>query len=212
MDKLGLFPLGVVLFPESALPLHIFEERYKTLVNDCVEQKLPFGINYISGTKMSNIGCTADVTDVMKKYDDGKLDILVAGTKRFKVSSFTEGEKPYYFADIEYFDDIDEDVNSLLLADTIEVFNTIAERIKAVKIEKLSITGLKTEKPSFKIAQKAGLSLDQRQKLLESKSENVRLDYILKHLRKLLPAVREADTISKIIKNDGYFRPNFFKS
>lgn len=211
MKKIGLFPLSIVLFPDSAYPLHIFEERYKELMKDCIENEDEFGINFMTSSKMAEVGCTARISDIMKKYPDGKLDILVVGVKRFRVKHFTEGEKPYYLAEIEYFDDDDLAVDKLMLINCLDLFNTIADKIRTIKIDKININKLETEQPSFQIAQKAGMTAEQKQILLEMRSENTRLGYLSNHLRKLLPIVNEAESITKIIKNDGYIKPNLYK-
>ncbi len=89
---LQLFPLGVVPFPGVPLPLHIFEERYKKLIGECIESDTPFGIAYYDGAAMRSIGCTARVEHVAKRYDDGKLDIVVRGEHRFKIDEILEQE------------------------------------------------------------------------------------------------------------------------
>ncbi len=208
MQKIGLFPLGIVLFPESSYPLHIFEDRYKKLINHCIAEKENFGINLINASKLFEIGCSANIVDVIKRYSDGKIDILVSGLKRYRVVHFTEGDSPYYIAQIEYFDDFDENLNEVLFYDCIEVFNKISENVHSVKIDRIIPGTIKTKIPSFVIAQKAGLSAEQKQLLIESRSENWRLEYLMKHLKKLLPIIKESETISSIIKNDGYFNPH----
>ncbi len=208
MKNIGLFPLGIVLFPESNYPLHIYEDRYKKLINHCITEKVNFGINLINNSKLFDIGCSANVIDIIKRYPDGKIDILVSGIKRFKVVHFTEGDSPYYVAQVEYFDDFDENMNEVLFYDCVEIFNKISENVHSVKIDRIIPTTIKTKMPSFVIAQKAGLTAEQKQMLIESRSENWRLEYLMKHLRKLLPIIKESETISSIVKNDGYFNPH----
>ena len=83
--KIPLFPLGLVLLPQMPLPLHIFEERYKLMIGECLEKNEEFGIVYFNGTDIQAIGCTASIHKVVKRYNDGRLDILtrgdIAGTK-----------------------------------------------------------------------------------------------------------------------------------
>ena len=208
MNRIGLFPLGIVLFPESSYPLHIFEERYKKLINHCIYEKEMFGINFINNSKLHEVGCAAEIVDVIKRYSDGKIDILVAGINRYRVVNITEGDSPYLTAQIEYFEDFEENLNEVLFYDCIEIFNRISENVHSVKIDRIIPNTIKTKMPSFIIAQKAGLSSEQKQSLIESRSENWRLEYLIKHLNKLLPIIRETETIAQIIKNDGYFTPN----
>ena len=107
-DKLPLFPLGVVLFPGAALPLHIFEDRYREMIGEAIEAGSEFGIIYATERGMSRIGCAAVVEEVLKRYPDGRLDILTRGRRRFEVillheeRSFLEGSvSPYADEDLE---------------------------------------------------------------------------------------------------------------
>jgi ATP-dependent Lon protease len=212
MTKIGLFPLGLVLFPEAVYPLHIFEERYKQLINECIEEGKVFGINLMTEKNMQHIGCTAKVSDIMKTYPDGKLDLLVTGISRYKIIKFSQSEKPYYTAEIEYIEDNEKDISTLLLDDSIELFNKIAENLRSIKVDKITRNELKTEQPSFYMAQKAGLSFPQKQYLLEMLSENKRMEYVISHMRKILPIIKNKDQMNEILKNDGYYKPDFFKS
>jgi len=90
-----------------------------------------------------------------------------------------------------------------------DIFNEVASKIKSVKIDKINPDQLVTKKPSFLIAQKSGLSPEQKQALLEIRSEDTRLDYLIKHLKRLTPMIMQSETINQIIKNDGYIKPGF---
>ncbi len=206
MIKIGLFPLNIILFPESIYPLHIFEDRYKHLINDCYNGNLEFGINYINSSGINDIGCTALVQQVLKKYSDGKMDIIVQGVSRYRLLNFNEREKPYYIAEIEPFADEDYGRDEKLLEEAIRLFNKIADGITSLKIDKINMNDIKVQYPSFLIAQKVGLTPEQKQFLLAIRSENARLEHISKHLRKIQPLIKRAEIISNIIKNDGYLQ------
>ena len=103
-NKIPLFPLGVVLLPEVLLPLHIFEERYKTMIGECLDEDREFGVVYYSGSEMESRGCTARVVSVIKQYPDGRMDILTRGERRFKIEGLYE-DKPYLEGDVGFFDD-----------------------------------------------------------------------------------------------------------
>ena len=102
--RLPLFPLGLVLIPEIALPLHIFEERYKLMINRCIDTDTPVGVIYFDGTRMKEIGCSARVLEILRRYDDGRLDILTRGEDRFIIRQVLD-RKPYLEADVVFFDD-----------------------------------------------------------------------------------------------------------
>ncbi len=105
-----LFPLSVVLLPAMPLPLHIFEDRYKEMMADIIAENGEFGVVLAKDNGIVNIGCTAAVVSILRKYPDGRLDLLTAGQRRFQIESLDE-EKSYLRATVEYFDD--EDLNEV---------------------------------------------------------------------------------------------------
>jgi len=82
---LPLFPLDLVLLPGAPLPLHVFEPRYKEMIAECLDEKKPFGVVRASSDGVAEIGCTAEIVEVTKRYDDGRMDILTRGVERFEV-------------------------------------------------------------------------------------------------------------------------------
>lgn len=105
---LRLFPLDVVLFPEVLLPLHIFEERYKEMIAECLESRSAFGVLYAHEDRVESIGCTAEISKVIKRYPDGRIDLVAVGQKRFQVNCF-DSEKAYLRASIEFLSDSADD-------------------------------------------------------------------------------------------------------
>ena len=83
---LPLFPLDVVLLPGAPFPLHIFEPRYKEMIADCLAESQPFGVVRVKDDGIANLGCTAEITSIVKKYEDGRLDILTEGRRPFRNS------------------------------------------------------------------------------------------------------------------------------
>ena len=112
-----LFPLGVVLLPTMILPLHIFEERYKLMISECIVQDKEFGIVYTDDNETREKGCTAKTIKVIKRYDDGRMDILTQGEQRFVIRRLID-DKAYLQASVVYFDDADdrktEELNKLV--------------------------------------------------------------------------------------------------
>lgn len=102
--KIPLFPLNMVLFPGAALPLHIFEERYREMVGECLTERKAFGVVRADGEQMSIVGCTAQIVRVMERYDDGRIDILCEGIQRFEIEALDES-RTYLQADVEFFED-----------------------------------------------------------------------------------------------------------
>ena len=107
IDKIPLFPLQTVLLPEYPLALHIFEEKYKLLVDHCLSNDSEFGVVLANSNRIRKIGCTARIIQIYNKYENGKMDILTIGQERFKILNISEDDL-YLTAEVEYFDDDDE--------------------------------------------------------------------------------------------------------
>jgi Lon protease-like protein len=205
--RIPLFPLGVVLFPTSRVPLHIFEERYKKLCEESLKTHTTFGINYVEEDKLHSIGCTAQIADVIKRYPDGKLDVITEGVRRYEIVKFEQGgDKDLSYATIRWIEDVPEDRDLALTQETIGLFNELCDVAYKGSIDALDTTiwSGPDKFPSFAIAQKSGLEADQRQALLSITSENERLSILKNFLTQLLPRVKEIETVNDLIRNDGY--------
>lgn len=206
MATIGLFPLNIVLFPGSSYPLHIFETRYKLLIRESIDSDIEFGINLVESSRMFDVGCRATVTTVFREYDDGRMDIVVTGTERYSVSSYHTGEKSYLVADVEALLDTEPKPDPQLLAVTIALYNQLVESVYGEAEEHLNPSEWMWGGASFRMAQKSGLDLEVRQKLLEMLSENDRLRFLHEYLSDLVPKVRELEKIQALIRNDGYVK------
>jgi Lon protease-like protein len=172
LTDIPLFPLNVVLMPGAPLPLHIFEERYKQMVSECLEEKTEFGMVLADESGTRQVGCTARIVELVERYDDGRLVILVEGSRRFRLNNIITG-KPYYVGDIEYIDEeLEEDVNSLA-----EECIALLERVVEAATE--GSVGIEIEPPyrnlSFAIAGRIEFDLETRQQILELPTERERL-------------------------------------
>jgi Lon protease-like protein len=201
---LGLFPLNAVLFPSSQLPLHIFEERYKQLINECLRENRPFGVNLMESGTVDEIGCTARIAQVLTRYDDGRMDIVIEGKRRYAVEEMDTVNQPYTVGTVRWLDDDEDDVVDPLLSErVVSLYNELVEMVYGGALEQLDPT--EGEGPaSFRMGQKAGLDLKQRQHLLTLTSENERLRMLEQYLSEVMPKVREAERVQNIIRNDGY--------
>ena len=102
--KIPLFPLEVVLFPEAALPLHIFEDRYREMVSVCLAEKIAFGVVCAQREGLAVVGCTAEIVRVLEKYPDGRMDILCQGSRRFEIENL-DNSRSFLQAEVDFFDD-----------------------------------------------------------------------------------------------------------
>lgn len=206
-ERIPLFPLAIVLLPQSQVPLHIFEERYKRMVDECLENETFFGVNFIEDSKLHSIGCTARVAEIVKRYPDGQLDIITEGIKRYQIVSVDNSDpNDLLYAQVKWITDRDEPRDTELAGEAITLFNELCEVAYNGTIDSLDISEWVQDDrlPSFAIAQKSGLEADQRQALLGITSENERLSILRNFLSQLLPKVKELEKINDLIRNDGY--------
>lgn len=202
-EQLPLFPLQVVLFPHAALPLHIFEERYRTLIRLSIRDAAEFGIVLMMKDRMSTVGCSAAVTTVLQSYDDGRMDILVEGRRRFRTVRVREEEAPYLVGDVEFFAPPAALPQRALFERTVGMYNHLVQLVYAGKVKTLD-PGVPGPDLSYVMAQKAGMELEQRQRLLELETEEERLEVLQAYLTLVLPRLEKLDEIERVIRSDGY--------
>lgn len=184
MSDIPLFPLNVVLMPGAPLPLHIFEDRYKQMVDECLEAESEFGMVLADEAGTREVGCTARIVEMVERYEDGRMVILVEGSRRFKLNNVMTG-KPYYVGEVEYIEeDTGEDVTALA-----EECIALLERVVEAATE--GSVGIEIEPPyrnlSFAIAGRIEFDLETRQQILELMTERARLEKV----KELLSAAAE---------------------
>ena len=104
MSEIGLFPLGIVLLPTEQVPLHIFEDRYKELIGECLAEDREFGLVYADDDGLRQVGTFAAVTEVLERFDDGRLNVVIEGRSRFRVVELTSG-RTFDTAEVEPVED-----------------------------------------------------------------------------------------------------------
>ncbi len=202
MDSLlPLFPLDVVLFPGTPLPLHIFEPRYKEMIAECREQERTFGVVRALEEGLAEVGCTAEIVSVVKEYPDGQLDLVTEGRRRFEVLHVNQ-ERTFLRAEVLLFDDE-------------AAVPAKAETARAVQLhsEILALAGaaqdLSPADPaalSFYLAGSLPLDLDFKQKLLGLRSEAQRISALSEYLEALLPNLRRSVTARQKAGGNGHVR------
>jgi Lon protease-like protein len=126
MSELGLFPLGVVLLPTERLPLHIFEERYQELIEECLEQDTEFGLVYADSDGIRDVGTRARVAEVLTRFEDGRLNILVEGGERFQVDELTDG-RSFHTAEVSPITDADDAAEAEAIQQAMRIFGVLRD-------------------------------------------------------------------------------------
>ena len=172
VESYPLFPLGLVLLPKERIPLHIFEDRYRTMVGECLDGETEFGIIWLSDDGLKEIGCSARIDRVLERFDDGRLNILVEGTTPFRLLRRIE-ELPYPAGDVELLDDLadgDPDVATAARAR----YGDLVERVTDERPEAESLDDL----DAYGMAATLDVEADAKQALLEQRSEKERLEQL----------------------------------
>lgn len=199
-----LFPLQLVIFPGSQYPLHIFEPRYKTLVRESLERDTGFGIVSKFENKISDVCTYVKINKVLKKYQNGEYDIVVEGYHRYLINDVSVHPIGYLVAEVEPHNDKIEKVNRDLVIQLLILFEELLKRINYQLQEEFWIILTESQNKSFKIAEKAGLTLEQQQELLIIQSENERLKYLIEHFENLEQKYSEVEILKNLIMFDGY--------
>jgi uncharacterized protein len=197
---LPLFPLDLVLFPGTPLPLHIFEPRYREMISECLAQKRPFGVVRAKDEGVAEIGCTAEIVTVTKKYDDGRMDIVTQGLERFEVMEVNQ-ERSFLQAEVMYLHDEPGKASAEDVARAVKLHNDI-----------LALAGAEPQKPSedeipqlsFHIAGSLPLDLDFKQNLLGMKSEAERLQAVIHYFETILPNLRRTVHVRRKAGGNGH--------
>ena len=199
-----LFPLEVVLLPGMILPLHIFEERYKLMIGECLKEEKAFGIVYSAGKEIRKVGCTATILNVIKKYGDGRMDIVTKGEKRFLIRKLIY-TKAYLEANILYFDD-DSEEDTMKLAETVSKGNDLLKEVVTItgkEEDYVHVSDLGSKELSFLISSNDAFSYEEKQRFLEMKSTHQRLKESVEALKEKLEHDRLTSEIRKVIGGNG---------
>jgi Lon protease-like protein len=201
--ELRLFPLEAVLLPGLPMPLHIFEDRYKQLVSACMDADEPFGIVYTGGEHARSIGCTARIVDIVKRYDDGKLDILTRGERKFRLKKVIT-TKPYAVGAVEYIDD-DMDTNRDQLEGLLAQNLTRLARLAKITGSKIDIETLKSMNlvhVSYLIAGLDAFSLEDKQFFLELPTVSQRLLACAQSLANVVQTYDISTAANELLRDD----------
>lgn len=199
-ERIPLFPLNVVLLPGADLPLHIFEPRYLEMVKRCLKDKSEFGILLALPKGVARVGCTAEIIEVVRRHDDGTMDILTVGREPFRVVEFFD-ENPLAEGHVDYLEDRETALNSPLRRELIELYETCHTLIFE---DYPKNTGSEdSEQLSFRIAGTLPMDLLLKQQILELRTESDRQERLVGYLRAWAPHLQKTGVMRQRAGGNG---------
>jgi Lon protease-like protein len=210
-NLLPLCPLEVVLLPEEPLPLHIFEDRYKTMIGECLQARAAgkgqqeFGVVLLKGQTVSTVGCTARIINLTRQYEDGRMDILTVGKRRFEIL-LTNDERPYLRGAVDYFEDEGPDAPSDEAAElAIERFREAMRKLRHAAEMPVHLP-----RPyrhlSFRLAAALPLDHEFKQQLLTLRNEPERLALVQRALEILMNQLDQVQESQRKAGGNGHVR------
>jgi len=197
---LPLFPLDVVLLPGTPLPLHVFEPRYKEMIGECLQGSQVFGVVRAKEGGVAEIGCTAEIMTVTKKYDDGRMDIVTLGRDRFEVLHVSQ-ERSFLQAEVLYLRDEPSAASPEEVSQAMKLHTEIMTLAGA---QPADVSEIDKQQLSFHLAGSLPLDLDFKQALLGMKSEPERLQAIISFFETLLPSMRRTVHVRRKAGGNGH--------
>lgn len=204
INFIPIFPLNIVVYPGEELNLHIFEPRYKQLIEECSVTHKPFGIPIVINKHLNELGTLVDIAEITTKYDNGELDIKTKGQKVFRVLEVIKEvpDKLYSGAIVNYPANMEDDGKKELMQ---AVVNGIRELHRLLNVAK-DFKKPDEQLTAYDIAHHAGLSIEQEYELLGLWQEVHRQEYLKRHLAKVLPLLIEMETLKEKVKLNGHFK------
>ena len=202
MDFLPLFPLNLVVFPHEDLNLHIFEPRYRQLINECLDEKKTFGIPSFINSKLLGYGTEVEIKQLSKRYGDGRMDIKTKGIRIFRIVDFQNPAKDKLYAggDVIFIEneDLGEAINPYLLS--------LVEKL--YKLLKIKVDfEIKQYLPfSYRVVHQIGISVAEEYELLTITTEKKRQERLIEHLELITPIVAEVERTKERIAMNGHFK------
>ena len=207
-DRFPLFPLGIVLLPTEVVPLHIFEARYKQMIGECLDAETEFGIVWLSDDRLSDVGCTARVTQVLEQFDDGRMNILVAGGRPFTLLRRID-DMQYPAGEIELLDDDasadEEDADPAVSELATEARERYGDLVEQVTDERPAPDDLE-DLDAYGMAATIEFDPGTKQELLELRSEPRRLAYVRDLFVKTMKRIEQSEEAGELARSNGRIR------
>jgi Lon protease-like protein len=196
-----LFPLGIVALPEEVIPLHIFEERYKTMMNECIDEEREFGIVWLADDGLRDIGCACRIEQVLERMEDGRMNLLARGTRPIRVLE-RQGHLAYPAGVIEYVEDRDDEVDPELLQGARDAYAELVMRATDREPTEEELADMS----AYAMAATVDFGLDAKQGLLDLRSENARLRLVARLFRAAMKRLDFVDRAQARARSNGKVR------
>jgi Lon protease-like protein len=184
-----LFPLGLVALPTEMVPLHIFEERYKTMIGRCLDEESEFGIVWMAEDGLRPIGCACEIAEVLERMEDGRINLIARGTRPFRIEARQE-ELPYPAGTVEFLEDRSEEPDESLSEDAHSAYADLVQQATD-RTPDLEEIGAMT---AYQMAATVEFGLDAKQGLLDLRSETARLRLVTRLFR---AAIKRLDFVER---------------
>jgi Lon protease-like protein len=198
-----IFPIGIAVFPYEKLNLHIFEPRYKQLITDTIQSKKPFGIPVVLNGKISEIGTLVEVVEISKTYENGEMDIKTRGISIFNILEIIREipEKLYSGAIVSYPTNNTNAMPALIekIKDEITLLHNILTVNKTIQAENRELL-------SYDFAHHIGMTIEDEYNFMQLMREDQRLEWIRRHLKKVIPILTQMEELKSKIRLNGHFR------
>jgi Lon protease-like protein len=196
-----LFPLGLVALPSELIPLHIFEQRYKTMMNECLRDEREFGILWLADDGLREIGCACEIAEVLERMEDGRMNLVARGTRPFRVLE-RQGHLAYPAGVVEFLDDRDDDADADAALAAHEAYADLVRRAtdRDPSAEELA------EMTAYAMAATVDFGLEAKQGLLDLRSENARLRLVTRLFRAAIKRLDFVDRAQARARSNGRVR------
>jgi Lon protease-like protein len=200
-EEFPLFPLALVALPGELIPLHIFEERYKTMIDHCLQGETEFGIVWLSDDGLREVGCACEIDRVVERMEDGRMHLLVRGTRPFRVLE-RQGHLPYPAGVIEFVEDREDALDPELARAAQDAYAELVKRATDRELDLGELEGMS----AYAMAATVDFGLDAKQGLLDMRSENARLRLVARLFRAAIKRLELVDRVQERARSNGRVR------
>jgi Lon protease-like protein len=196
-----MFPLGLVALPTESVPLHIFEDRYRRMIDECLQLQREFGIVWLSEEELKPVGCACEIDRVLQRMQDGRLNIVARGTRPFRLVE-RQDDLPYPAAVVEFLAELEEDAEVDVVQETRCLYAQLVEQATDKTLDEDELAAL----DSYTMAATVEFGADVKQELLELRSENARLRLLTLLFRAALKRLQLVDRAQARARSNGKVR------